>query len=219
VRIVLNDGRKYQISGVFANFKARGAGTPVQPQYFRPGIDSNESRLVLRTAVPPRSLAEEARQMLWSLDKELVTADVGTMEGFIDRGLARQRFVLILLATFAALALLLAMLGVYSVLANLVASRTREIGIRMALGAAPATIGRMVAAQSFRPIVIGTVLGIGASFALGRVLEAQLFQVTARDPLTMSLAVAAILLTAPLAIWIPMRRATRVECTEALREE
>ncbi len=216
-RIVL-DG-PHEIVGVVANFRAEGAEKPAVPQYLRAGADAADSILILRAAVPPESLTGAIRKMLWSLDKELVTPELKTMQVAVDESLAVRKFGLVLLATFAALALLLAMIGVYSVLANLVASRTREIGIRMALGAAPATIGRMVAAQSFRPIVIGAVLGIGASLALGRVLEAQLFQVNARDPLTITLAVAAIMLTAPLAIWIPMRRATRVECTEALREE
>jgi ABC-type antimicrobial peptide transport system permease subunit len=175
--------------------------------------------LILRTAVPPESLADDARAVLWSLDKELVSARVTTMESFIDESLAMRWFDLVLLATFAGLALLLAMIGVYSVLTNLVASRTREIGIRMALGAAPATIGKMIAGQSLRPIVIGLGLGVALSLGLGRVLESMLFQVTPRDPLTLSLAVAAVLLAAPLAIYLPLRRATRVECTEALREE
>jgi predicted lysophospholipase L1 biosynthesis ABC-type transport system permease subunit len=89
----------------------------------------------------------------------------------------------------------------------------------MALGAAPSTIGRMIAAESLRPIVIGLIVGVAVSLGLGRVLQSMLFEITPRDPLTLSLAVAAILVVTPLAILVPLRRATRVECTEALRKE
>jgi putative ABC transport system permease protein len=219
IMLIEGGGRVYQIVGVVANFRAQGAEKPADAQYFRAAADGARSVLILRTAVAPESLADEVRKMIWSLDKELVTPDLKTMQFYVDQSLAVRKFGLVLLVTFAGLALVLAMIGVYSVLASLVASRTREIGIRMALGAAPSTIGRMVAAQSFRPIAVGLVLGLGASLALNRVLEAELFQVTSRDPITLSLAMAAILLTAPLAIWIPTRRATRVESTEALREE
>jgi len=219
MRLKLDNDRPYQIVGVVANVRAMGPEEEVQPSYFSAGVNSNQAMLILRTTVPPESLADDARAVLWSLDKELVSARVATMESFLDESLSMRWFGLVLLATFAGLALLLAMIGVYSVLTNLVASRTREIGIRMAMGAAPATIGRMIAGQSLRPIVIGLGLGVAISLGLGRVLESMLFQVTPRDPLTLSLAVAAILLTAPLAIYVPIRRATRVECTEALREE
>lgn len=219
-RIILNDGpREYQIAGVAANFRAEGAEKPAAPQYFRAAADAAHAILILRSAVPPESLIDDVRKLLWSLDKELVTAQMKTMQFYVDESLQIRKFGLILLVTFAGLALLLAMIGVYSVLANLVASRTREIGIRMALGADSSAIGRMVARQSFRPILAGLVLGLAASLALSRVIESELFQVPSRDPLSLTLSVVAILLTAPFAIWMPTRRATRVECTEALRED
>jgi putative ABC transport system permease protein len=220
VRILLDDGKRaYQIVGVVANFRAMGADEDIRPQFFRAGVDTSNAILVLRTAVPPETLADDSRALLWSLDKELVSARVGTMAGYIDESLQLRWFGLVLMAAFAGLALLLAMIGVYSVLANLVASRTREIGIRMALGAAPAVIGRMIASQSLRPVLIGLVVGVAASLALGQVLNSMLFEVTSRDPLTLTLSVAGVLLMTPLAILVPLRRATRVECTEALREE
>lgn len=218
-RIMLEGDRPYRIVGVAANFRWNGAEQPASPQYFRAAVDGAHSILILRSAVPPEVLGGAVRRLLSSLDQELVIPELKTMHSHLDRSLELRKFGLYLISTFAALALLLAMIGVYSVLANLVASRTREIGIRMALGAAPATIGRMIAAQSLQPIVVGLVLGLGASLALSRVLESQLFQVTSRDPATLSFAALVILLTAPLAIWLPTRRATRVECTEALREE
>jgi ABC-type antimicrobial peptide transport system permease subunit len=111
------------------------------------------------------------------------------------------------------------MIGIYGILANLVAARTREIGIRMAIGAAPSEIARLILRQSMFPVLIGLVVGFSASLILGRFLEALLYNVRPRDPLTLAGAILAILLIAPAAVYIPMRRATRVECTVALRDE
>jgi ABC-type antimicrobial peptide transport system permease subunit len=99
------------------------------------------------------------------------------------------------------------------VLANLVASRVREIGIRMAIGATPAAIGKLVLLQSMIPVMAGLAIGLAGSFALGRFLEALLFQVQAHDPLTLAVAASTIVLVSPVAIYVPLRRATRVDCT------
>ncbi len=111
------------------------------------------------------------------------------------------------------------MIGIYGVLSNLVASRVREIGIRMAIGAAPAEIARLMLRQSMFPVAIGLVVGLAGTLALGRFIEALLFHVQASDPLTLALAASLILLIAPLALFVPLQRATRVDCTVALREE
>jgi ABC-type antimicrobial peptide transport system permease subunit len=111
------------------------------------------------------------------------------------------------------------MAGIYGVLSNLVASRVREIGIRMAIGATPGNIGRLVLLQSMLPVTIGLGIGLGGTLAGGRFLEALLFKVHARDPVTLALAACAILLISPAAIFVPLRRATRVDCTVALRDE
>ncbi|MEO8099210.1 MAG: ABC transporter permease [Acidobacteriota bacterium] len=219
-RLLLEDGKRaFAIVGVVGNFRWMGAEEDIHPQFFRAGINSNESTLVLRTSVPPESLADDVRKVLGSIDEGLMTTKVETMAGYVKGSQELKLFGVIVLSIFAGVALVLAMVGVYSVLTNLVASRTREIGIRMALGASPAGIGRMVAAQSFRPIVIGMLVGLGVSLGLSRLIESMLFQVKPHDPLTLGLAATAILLAAPLAIWIPVRRATRVECTVVLREE
>jgi ABC-type antimicrobial peptide transport system permease subunit len=137
----------------------------------------------------------------------------------VDVWLSQRRFNTLLLEIFAGLALILAMMGIYGVLSNLVASRIREIGIRMAIGASPAAIGRLVLRQSLLPVSAGLAAGLAGSLALGRFLESLLFQVRAHDPLTLALASCTVLLISPAAIYVPLRRATRVECTVALREE
>jgi putative ABC transport system permease protein len=141
------------------------------------------------------------------------------MDSYVDEWLSQRRFNTLLLGIFAGLALVLAMMGIYGVLSNLVASRVREIGIRMAIGARPGAIGWLVLRQSMIPVAIGLCVGLAGSLALSRFLEALLFQVHPRDPLTLGAAAATILLLSPAAIYAPLRRATRVDCTVALREE
>jgi ABC-type antimicrobial peptide transport system permease subunit len=111
------------------------------------------------------------------------------------------------------------MLGIYGVLSNLVAARVREIGIRMAIGATPAEIGRLILRQSLIPVTLGLAMGLAGTFALNQFLQALLFGVQSRDPLTLAAAAVAILLISPLALYVPLRRATAVDCTVALREE
>jgi predicted permease len=224
-RIVFDDDRfpskerAYQIVGVVGDFRAMGPEMPPRPQFFQAGVEDASSVLALRVAVPTESLNEEVRRAFWSLDKELPAVELQRMDEYFYRSMNETGLQMILLSSFAGLGLLLAMIGVHSVLAHSVASRTREIGIRMALGASPEGIGRMIARQSAWPLALGIVVGVLGSLGLSRVLEAQLFRVAPRDPLTFAFAIMAVLLVAPLAIWLPVRRATRVECTEALREE
>ena len=141
------------------------------------------------------------------------------MEYYVDEWLSQRRFNTVLLEIFAGLALVLGIMGIYGVLSNLVASRVREIGIRMAIGASPAAIGKLMLRQCLLPVTVGLAVGLAGSLALGRFLEALLFQVHAHDPLTLALASCTVLMISPVAIWLPLRRATRVDCTVALRAE
>jgi putative ABC transport system permease protein len=111
------------------------------------------------------------------------------------------------------------MMGIYGVLSNLVASRVRHIGIRMAIGASPAEIGRLILRQSLTPVALGLAIGLAGALALSRFLQALLFRVPAHDPLTLAASSLVILVISPLALYVPLRRATRVDCTVTLREE
>ena len=111
------------------------------------------------------------------------------------------------------------MMGIYGVLSNLVASRVREIGIRMAIGATPREIRALILRQSMIPVAVGLAIGLAGTFAVSRYLEALLYQVRPRDPLTLAAAVLMIVVVSPAALYIPLRRATNVDCTIALREE
>jgi len=215
----INRKFRYEIIGVVADYRPMGVENGARPQIFSAYLKVNSATLLVRTRGDPEPLSNQIRNAIWSIDKDLPADKVETMESHLDEWQSQRKFNTLLLAIFAGLALVLAMIGVYGVLANLVAARTREIGIRVAIGATPVGIGKLVVAQSMIPVGIGLALGIAGSLALSRVLQSLLFQVPARDPFTLGMTVAAILLLSPFAIYVPLRRAIRVDCTVALREE
>ena len=215
-----------EIVGVVADYRPMGVENGVRPQMFWPDLRLRSATLIMRThpeivrtRAEPVSLAHSIQSAIWSLDKDVPSDKVLTMDYHLEWWQSQRKFNTLLMGTFAGLALLLAMLGIYGVLSNLVASRVREIGIRMAIGATSGEIAKLVLLQSMLPVAIGLVLGLGGTFALSRFLEALLYHVQARDPLTLALAACTILLISPIAIYVPLRRATSVDCTVALREE
>jgi predicted permease len=218
-RLRLENDRPFEIVGVVENFLALGALEDARPQFFAAGVTAPQALLVMRTAVPPETISDEVRSALLAIDPELPIVDLGSMDDIINEVKSDPQIAVVLLAVFAGLALLLAMIGVYSVLTNLVTAQTRELGIRMALGATASAVGWMVVRQCLKPLVIGLALGLAGSVAVSRVLASFLGRLMPQDPLTFVLAVIAVLVAAPLALWGPVRRATRVECTVALREE
>jgi predicted lysophospholipase L1 biosynthesis ABC-type transport system permease subunit len=211
--------RSSEVVGVVSDYRPMGVENGTRPQIFLPYLKLKTATLIVRARNAPQSLATAIQSAVWSLDKDLAANKVETMDQHLDEWQSQRKFNTLLMAIFAGLALALAMMGIYGVLANLVSSRVREIGIRMAIGATPASIGGLVMRQSMTPVVVGLVVGAAGSLALSRFLEALLFQVRPRDPLTITAAACVILLVSPAAIYVPLRRATRVDCTVALREE
>ena len=219
---ILLDGDKKtssEIVAVVSDYRAMGAEEGNRPTIFHIAVQMPRATLLVRGGGPAQTLAGELRNVIWSLDRNLPAAEVRPMEYYVDAWLSQRRFNTMLLEIFAGLALVLGMLGIYGVLSNLVASRVREIGIRMAIGASPAAIGKLILGQCLLPVAVGLAAGLAGSLALGRFLEALLFQVHACDSLTLALASCTVLATCPAAIWLPLRRATRVDCTVALRAE
>lgn len=210
--------RAHEVIGIVADYRPMGTENGARPQLFWPYLKLRSATLVVRTRGEPESMARALQGVVWSLDKDLPVNEVKTLDAYLDYWLAQRRFNTLLLSIFAGLALVLALLGIYGVLANLVASRTREIGIRMAIGASRAGIARLVLGQSMAPVSIGLAVGLAGSVALSRLVEALLYQVRPRDPLTLTVAVCTILVLTPVAVWLPVRRATSVDCTTALRE-
>jgi putative ABC transport system permease protein len=173
--------------------------------------------LVVRTAVDPMSLAPSIRSAIWSVDKDQPVSNINAMEDVVSRAVARQRFSMLLLAIFAGLALVLAAVGIYGVMSYSVAQQTRDIGIRMALGAQRSDVLKMTVMQGLKLVGIGLVIGMAAAFVLTRVMASLLFGISATDPVTFLTIALLLLAVAALASYIPALRATRVDPMVALR--
>lgn len=208
-----------EIVGVVSDFTPIGAENGKRPEIFSSSLKVNRATLLVRTRGAPESFGKALQSAVWSLDRDLPADKPLTMDYYSNDLLAQRKFNTLLIGIFAALALLLAMFGIYGVLSNLVTSRVREIGIRMAIGASPAEIGRLILRQSLIPVGIGLAIGLAGTFALSQFLQALLFHVPPHDPLTLAAAAIAILVVSPVALYVPLRRATAVDCTVALREE
>jgi putative ABC transport system permease protein len=183
-------------------------------------IPSSYMNLVARSRVDdPASLAPGLRQAVAQVDKDQPLSDVKTMEQLLADSLARRRFNMLLLGLFAAVALLLAAVGIFGVMNYSVTQRTHEIGIRMALGAQSRDVLKMIVGQGMILALIGVLIGLAASFALTRLMSSLLYGVTATDPLTFAGVALILSAVALLASFIPARRATRVDPIVALRYE
>ena len=175
--------------------------------------------LAVRTHTDPRSVISAITNAVNEVDSEVPLLYVKTMEDTIDESLLQQRFTMLLLSGFAGLALLLAAVGIYSVLAYAVRWRVREIGIRMALGAQIRDVVGMVVADGFKPTCIGVAVGLAGALALGRIMSNLIYGVAATDPLTIAAVTVLLGLVALFASIIPAYRATRIDPLRALREE
>jgi putative ABC transport system permease protein len=175
--------------------------------------------LVVRTVGDPLAMAAAVRAEIWKLDKDLPLYRALTMEQMLSASVAGQRFNMLLLTVFAALALLLAAVGIYGLMSYATAQRTREIGVRLALGARASDVLRLVMKQGLILTISGVAAGLAGAFALTRVMTGLLFGVSATDPVTFTLIAALLTLVALLACWIPARRATKVDPMVALRCE
>jgi putative ABC transport system permease protein len=173
----------------------------------------------VRGAGDPSALVASVRAQVAAVDPELALFNVQTAESALAGSLAPRRFNAWLLAVFAGVALTLAIVGVYGVLSYAVTQRTREMGVRLALGASSGQILRMVVGDGMRLVALAVGLGIASALALGRVLESLLYGVTAQDPLTFGSVAGVLALTALAACYVPARRATRIDATAALRGE
>jgi ABC-type antimicrobial peptide transport system permease subunit len=183
------------------------------------GWTSFPMSLVVRTTANPSGLTSAVTGAVHQVDSELPLLQIRTMQDVVGESLSQQRFNMLLLAVFAGLALLLAAIGIYSVLSYSVKRRVREIGIRMALGAQVRDVLRLIVIEGMRPTLIGVAIGLAGALALGRVLANLIYGVKPTDPLTfgaVSVLLAAVGLFASV---IPAYRATRVEPMRTLRDE
>jgi putative ABC transport system permease protein len=194
---------------------------PKMQMYFtyRQLKDLAANALIVRTSVEPMTLTISVRNAIWAVDKNQPVADIDTMDQIVSEAIARQRFSMLLLGIFAALALVLAAMGIYGVMSYSVAQRTHEIGIRMALGARRADVLKMTVKQGLKLVSIGMMLGLAAAFLLTRVLASLLFGISSTDPITFLGISLVLLAVAILASYLPALRATKVDPIIALRAQ
>jgi predicted permease len=178
-----------------------------------------QSTIIVRTSVNPMSLAKAIEQLVWSVDKYAPITNVKTVDELISDSAAQPKFQAVLLGSFSALGLFLAMIGIYGVISYSVVQRTHEIGVRMALGAAPGDVMRLILGQGAMLAMTGIVFGLADAFALTRFLRSLLFEIKPTDPVTFAGVAILLLVVALLACYIPARRAMRVDPMVALRYE
>jgi ABC-type antimicrobial peptide transport system permease subunit len=182
-------------------------------------LNGNGGYIALRTAMPPEQMENALRGTVRSIDSQLPLTQVQTMEHAISDSEAPRRFNTALISSFAALAVLLAVLGIYSVIAFSVALRVQEMAIRMALGSQRSGIVRLVVTSGAKLAAIGCVIGLVGAFAASHLLRSFLFGVSAVDPLVLALAAVVLLLLTLTASLLPARRAATVDLTQTLRAE
>jgi predicted permease len=209
------------IVGIVGSGNQNSLREAAQPEVYTPYLQ-NASRtftLVTRTSVDPRTLAGSIRKEVWATDRDLPVSNMKLMSELISNSVAQPRFYVILIGVFAALALILAAVGVYGVMSYSVTLRTRDIGIRMALGARPADIFKHILGQALLLALIGLGIGIVLAITSTRVMSSLLYGINATDPLTLVATSLVLLAVALLASYVPARRATKVDPMVALRYE
>jgi putative ABC transport system permease protein len=222
MRIGIEDDKQtYEIVGVVDSIKSGGLQDPAPPQLYLPMAQQPVPMLtaVLRTAGDPAALSRTMQQAILDVDPDVPAYRLRTGEQLLGRSLARRRLLMTLISSFAAIALVLELLGLYGVLAYGVAQRTREIGIRMALGAAAGQVLAGIVRQGMIIASLGVVAGLAGALAITRVLKDALYNVSPLDAGVLLVAPAALLLVAVLACVIPALRAARIDPVLALRHE
>jgi putative ABC transport system permease protein len=213
---------KGTIVGVVADVKGYGLEAKADLVEYRSllqNANTSGGTLVVRTAGDPLGLAPAVREQVRAINPNIPVLDVMSMEQRLAKSLAPRRFQMLLFGLFAAVALFIAMVGIYGVISYGVSQRTHEIGIRMALGAQASDVLRMVIWRGMLLTLIGVALGLAAALALTRVMRNLLFNVSATDPATFTLIALLLIAVALIASYIPARRATKVDPLQALRHE
>ncbi|MGB6683056.1 MAG: ABC transporter permease [Candidatus Acidiferrum sp.] len=212
------------VIGVVQDVKYWGLDQPADPAVYAPFSQSDEAwrrwmTLAIRTPGPSNTLVDEVKQQVWNLDRQIPVSDIQSMKGLMAESLAQQRFNMLLLGIFAALALVLSAVGIYGLMAYAVSQRTHEIGVRVAVGAQQRDVLRLIVGDGAKLAFFGIAIGIVAALALTRLMASLLFEVAPTDPETFAVVAVLLAAVALMACYIPARRATRVDPMVALRYE
>ena len=229
-RVSLYDGVWVTVIGISANARQGDWAKEPDPEVYLAALQDDEFlgapkshisyiTLVLRTRGNPADMAPAVKQIVWQMDRNLPISQLIAMDQAVADATAEPRFLALLLAVFAAVALLLAAVGIYGVMSYAISRRTHEIGGRMALGATRADVLRMVLGQGMVQALAGSLAGVGGALLLGRLMSRMLYGVRPHDPVTFGMVAMVLGTAALLAICVPARRATRIDPMVALRQE
>jgi predicted permease len=207
------------IVGIVADVRHVNLEDTPQPQIYNPGFDGDNASIAVRTSIPPAAVASEIRTTLKAIDPQLAITDIRTMGDLVSMASARRRFQASLLTAFAAIALVLALVGLYGLMAFSVNRRTREVGIRMALGAERRDVLLLILRNAGALVGAGLIAGLASVWMVTRVMRSFLFGVSAHDPLTVTAVCVLMIVCGMLAALVPARRAASIEPMQALRTE
>jgi putative ABC transport system permease protein len=219
IRLDLPGEPPFEIIGVVGDVRHRGLDGDLRQTVYSPSLRLGFSNLVIRTTNNPTSLAAAVRKEVAAIDPNQPVANIKTMEQWVSESVAEPRFRTLLLGVFSAVALLLALVGIYGVMSYAVTQRAHELGIRVALGARAGEVMKLVLGQGMKLAASGVAVGVLASFGLTRLIKGLLFGVDAADPLTFGSIALLLLSVALLSCYFPARRATKVDPIVALRQE
>jgi putative ABC transport system permease protein len=219
-RLVMAMGNQpFEIIGVVGDIRHQSLQGPLSTTMYMPSQEPGRRNLVIRTQGDPMSLVGAVRKEVTALDPDQPIAAIRPMTEWVAMSAAGARYRTILLGLFALLAMILAATGIYGVMSYSVAQRTQEIGVRMALGARPLDVMRLVVQQGMILALIGVAVGVAGALALTRVMSSLLFGITQRDPFTFVVVAILLIVVAFIACFVPARRATKVDPLVALRYE
>jgi predicted permease len=210
---------RMEIVGVVGDIRQRSLTEVAEPMAYLPYLQNQRSGLsiAVRTDGDPLRYATPVREAIWSVNRDQTITSLETMSSIVGGTMSRPRLLATLLLLFGIMGLSLGALGIYGVLAYAVTQRRQELGVRVALGATPASMLGLIVRQGMVLALIGIVVGVAGAFALTRVMSAVLYEVRATDPLTFAIVIVVLLGTAFVASWLPGRRALRIDPVEALR--